>query len=58
MVLTSQDRCGSRCGAQAYVRAFLSGGDLLFCGHHWREAADRLTLIAEIIDERPPEMRW
>ena len=32
--LTALDRC-DRCGAQAYVRATLPGGqELLFCGHH------------------------
>ncbi len=53
--LTRQDRC-DRCGAQAYVRAALPGGDglaLLFCGHHFR--AHELALVAagaEILDER------
>ena len=31
--LTAQDRC-DRCGAQAYIRARLSHGELLFCAHH------------------------
>lgn len=31
--LTSLDRCDS-CGAQAFVRAVFTSGDLLFCGHH------------------------
>ncbi|MBO3129599.1 DUF7455 domain-containing protein [Dermatophilus congolensis] len=50
--MTSADRC-DRCGAQAYVRATLrSGGELLFCAHHAREHADRLTEIdATIHDE-------
>lgn len=49
---TAADRC-DRCGAQAYVRATLeSGFDLLFCGHHWHENAERLREIgAEIYDE-------
>lgn len=35
--LTALDRC-DRCGAQAYVRVDLSsGGELLFCAHHWGE---------------------
>lgn len=35
--LTAFDRC-DRCGAQALVRVLLiSGGDLVFCGHHARE---------------------
>ncbi|MEY4078376.1 MAG: hypothetical protein RIS80_145 [Actinomycetota bacterium] len=31
--LTAADRCDS-CGAQAYVRATLQFGELLFCLHH------------------------
>jgi len=59
MPLTAQDRCGSRCGAQAYVLVQVNGQDLLFCGHHFRDSADRLALIADgWLDERPPEMRW
>lgn len=36
MALTAADRC-DRCNAQAYVRATLSGLDLLLCAHHHRE---------------------
>ena len=31
--LTAADRC-DLCGAQAYVRATLASGELLFCAHH------------------------
>jgi hypothetical protein len=31
--LTGLDRCDS-CGAQAYIRAELATGELLFCAHH------------------------
>ncbi|HAA79596.1 MAG: hypothetical protein QNL53_03535 [Microbacteriaceae bacterium] len=31
--LGALDVCDS-CGAQAYVRATLTSGELLFCGHH------------------------
>lgn len=50
--LTSSDRC-DRCGAQAYVRVVLiSGGDLLFCLHHFTEHSETLRpKAAEIIDE-------
>lgn len=50
--LSPADRC-DRCGARATVRAVLpGGGDLLFCGHHGREHADRLREVAvEIHDE-------
>ena len=50
--LTAIDRC-DRCGAQAYVRVTLvAGGDLLFCGHHFREHEARLRPLAvEVQDE-------
>ena len=50
--LTAIDRC-DRCGAQAYVRVtLLAGGELLFCGHHFREHEARLRpLAAEVHDE-------
>ncbi|MHA6782001.1 DUF7455 domain-containing protein [Pseudonocardia saturnea] len=44
--LTGHDRC-DRCGAAAEVRAvLLSGGELLFCGHHGRVHAPRLIELA------------
>ena len=49
--LTTHDRC-DRCGAQAYVRARLSGGgELLFCAHHARQHLPKLRDHAEIHDE-------
>ena len=50
--LNAVDRC-DRCGAQAYVRAvLLSGGELLFCGHHAKEYAEGLkSVVKEIQDE-------
>ena len=50
--LNALDRC-DRCGAQAYVRAvLLSGGELLFCGHHGKEYAEKLKAVAlKIQDE-------
>lgn len=40
--LTALDRC-DRCGAQAYMRATLSGGiELLFCAHHTLEHGPKL----------------
>jgi hypothetical protein len=50
--LTAVDRC-DRCGAQAYVRAVLSGGgDLLFCAHHGRKFSEALRSNgADIQDE-------
>lgn len=50
--LNAVDRC-DRCGAQAYVRAvLLSGGELLFCGHHAKEYSVSLKpIVAHIQDE-------
>lgn len=50
--LNAVDRC-DRCGAQAYVRAVLiSGGELLFCGHHAKEYSTNLKpIVAHIHDE-------
>lgn len=43
--LTAADRC-DRCGAQAFYRAVLARGELLFCAHHGREHAPRLAEVA------------
>ena len=43
--LTAMDRC-DRCGAQAFYRAVLTSGELLFCAHHGREYSARLTEVA------------
>ena len=43
--LTHADRC-DRCGAQAFYRAVLSTGELLFCAHHGRAYGERLAEVA------------
>lgn len=43
--LTGVDRC-DRCGAQAYVRVVLPGGELLFCHHHAKAHDDKLRAVA------------
>lgn len=43
--LTAFDRCDS-CGAQAYVRATLASGELLFCAHHGAEFKEKLEPLA------------
>jgi hypothetical protein len=50
--MNAGDRC-DRCGAQAYVLAFLPGyRELLFCAHHYRQYAPELVKVAvEIRDE-------
>ena len=49
--LNAVDRC-DRCGAQAYVRAtLLSGGELLFCGHHGKEYAEKLKSVTRSIQD-------
>ena len=45
--ITGLDRCDS-CGSQAYVRAVLSGGELLFCGHHAKKHESKLRPLAEV----------
>jgi hypothetical protein len=40
--LTALDRCDS-CGAQAYVRATLVTGELMFCAHHAARFKDSLS---------------
>lgn len=45
--LTALDRCDS-CGAQAYVRATLASGELLFCAHH--AARFREKLMPTVLD--------
>lgn len=50
--LLPRDRC-DRCGAQAFVRAVFSNGDLLFCGHHWRAYEPSAAVQAvTVFDER------
>lgn len=39
--LSINDRCDS-CGAQAYVRATIPSGVLLFCGHHGAKHKEQL----------------
>jgi hypothetical protein len=43
--LSGLDRCDS-CGAQAYVRATMSTGDLLFCAHHGAQFKEKLAATA------------
>jgi len=53
--LTATDRC-DRCGAAAAVRVILlSGGELLFCGHHSREHLPKLAELSAVVqDTRDP----
>jgi acetyl-CoA carboxylase beta subunit len=47
--LTALDRC-DRCGAQAYVRTlFATEDELLWCAHHYRLNADRLSAAGATI---------
>jgi len=47
---TALDRC-DRCGAQAFVRAVLATGDLLFCAHHGRKYNDVLAATALAVED-------
>ena len=44
------DRC-DRCGAQAFVRAVLTTGDLLFCAHHGRKYNEALLATALAVED-------
>ena len=47
---TALDRC-DRCGAQAFVRAVLTAGDLLFCAHHARAYGEVLAAKAVALED-------
>lgn len=47
---TAHERC-DRCGAQAFVRAVLASGDLLFCAHHGREFGKALDEVALLVED-------
>lgn len=47
---TATERC-DRCGAQAFVRAVLVTGDLLFCAHHGRELGPALDKVALLVED-------
>jgi hypothetical protein len=47
---TALDRC-DRCGAQAFVRAVLTSGDLLFCAHHGRKYGESLAATALVVED-------
>ena len=49
--LTAMDRC-DRCGAQAFFRAVLTTGELLFCAPPGREDGDKLAAAAVRIEDR------
>jgi hypothetical protein len=44
-LLSALDRC-DYCGAQAYVKATLASGELLFCAHHAAEFKEKVQPIA------------
>ncbi len=50
--LTRFDRC-DRCSAAAQLRAILTAGELLFCGHHAREYRTRLLDIGARLSPAP-----
>lgn len=54
--LTTQDRCDA-CGAQAYVRATLSAGSLLFCAHHARKFSDTLSAQAMTVHDETARLQ-
>jgi hypothetical protein len=56
MNLGALDRC-DRCGAQAYVRAVLAAGELLFCAHHGREYGEKLAREAVLVQDNSSVLR-
>lgn len=58
-LLDATDRC-DRCSSQAYVKVIgKSGGELLFCGHHYNKIMDNavgydkmMKFALEVVDER------
>ncbi len=54
--LDALDRC-DRCGAQAYVRAVLAAGELLFCAHHGREYGEKLARDALLVEDNSSVLR-
>ena len=48
--LTHVDRCDC-CGAQAFVRALFTSGELLFCGHHGRALSPGLLERALCVED-------
>lgn len=44
------DRC-DKCGAQAYLRARMPSGELLFCGHHGNKYRASLIAAGASFDE-------
>ena len=56
MPLTTADRC-DRCGAAARVRATLpTGGELLFCRHHFNEHEARLVDLGATVTTSEDEL--
>lgn len=53
--LTSLDRC-DRCGAQAFFRAVLTAGELLFCAHHGRAYGEKLAAAAVRVEDRSDQI--
>jgi hypothetical protein len=49
-LFNTKDRC-DKCGAQAHMRAVLSGGELLFCGHHGNEYRVGLIAAGALLEE-------
>jgi hypothetical protein len=53
--LTLLDRC-DRCVASAKVRAvFRDRGELLLCGHHFRQHEHRLVQLADVVQFGPAQ---
>lgn len=51
ITLTAKDRC-DLCGSQAYVSVLFETGELLFCAHHYKASAAKISETAvRVTDE-------
>jgi hypothetical protein len=51
--LPATDRC-DRCGSQAFIKAVMTTGELLFCAHHGEVYMDKVRTVAEVIHDHRP----
>ena len=53
--LSPHDRC-DRCSAEALVKVTGISGDLLFCGHHAKEYAEKLKPVVKVIQDETAKL--
>lgn len=50
-VPNAAERCVT-CHAQAFVLAIVKGADLYYCGHHFHKYREKLSTVADLIEDR------